>query len=89
MKKKQFILWQLILLMIMKNLSKTQKKLSGARHQWVWQEIEKHRQLSGKIQGLPIKFKFLTTDSICTTKTKNVFKVKGLRKESMKKDLRV
>ena len=46
-------------------------------------EIEKHRQLSGKIQGLLIaktlvrgrKFKeerFLTADSIYTTKTKNV-----------------
>ena len=61
--------------------------------------IEKHRQLSGKIQGLPItktlvrgrKFKeerFLTADSIYTTKTKNLFKVKGLCKASMKKDLR-
>ena len=50
-------------------------------------EIGKHRQLSGKIQGLPItktlvrgrKFteeKFLTADSTYTTKTKNLFKVK-------------
>ena len=31
---------------------------------------------------------FLTTDSIYTTKTKNLFKVKGLCKVSMKKDLR-
>ena len=62
-------------------------------------EIEKHRQLSGKIQGLLIaktlvrgrKFKeerFLTADSIYTTKTKNLFKVKGLCKASTKKDLR-
>ena len=62
-------------------------------------EIEKHRQLSSKIQGLPImktlvrgrKFKeerFLTADSIYTTKTQNLFKVKGLCKASMKKDLR-
>ena len=47
-------------------------------------EIEKYRQLSVKIQGLPImktlvrrrKFKeerFLTTDSIYTSKTKNLF----------------
>ena len=62
-------------------------------------EIEKHRQLSGKIQGLPItktlvrgrKFKeerFLTADSIYTTTAKNLFKVKDLCKASMKKDLR-
>ena len=58
-------------------------------------EIEKYRQLSGKIQGLPIvrgqKFKeerFLTTDSIYTTKTKNLFKVKGLCEASMKKELK-
>ena len=55
--------------------------------------------MSGKIQGLPItktlvrerKFKeerFLTADSIYTTKTKNLFKAKGLCKASMKKDLR-
>ena len=31
---------------------------------------------------------FLTADSIYTTKTKNLFKVKGLCKASMKKDLR-
>ena len=47
-------------------------------------QIEKYRQLSGKIQGLPImktlvrrrKFKeerCLTTDSIYTSKTKNLF----------------
>ena len=62
-------------------------------------EIEKHRQLDGKIQGLPItktlfrgqKFKveiFLTADSICTTNNKNLFKLKDLCKASMKKDLR-
>ena len=62
-------------------------------------EIEKHRQSSGKIHGLPIiktlvrrrKFKeerFLTTDSIYTTKTKNLFKVESLCKASMKKNLR-
>ena len=61
-------------------------------------QIEKHRQLSGKIQQLPItktlvrgrKFKeerFLTADSIYTTRTKNLFKVKDLCKASMKKDI--
>ena len=55
--------------------------------------------MSGIIRGLPItktlvrgrKFKeerFLTADSICTAKTKDLFKVKGLCKASMKKDLR-
>ena len=55
--------------------------------------------MSGKIRGLPItktlvrgrKFKeerFLTADSIYTAKTKDLFKVKGLCKASMKKDLR-
>ena len=50
-------------------------------------EIGKHRQLSGKIQGLPIKKtlvrgrkfteeSFLTADSTYTTKTKNLFKAK-------------
>ena len=62
-------------------------------------EIEKHRQLGGKIQVLPItktlfrgqKFKveiFLTADSICTTNNKKLFKLKDLCKASMKKDLR-
>ena len=62
-------------------------------------EIEKDRELSGKIQGLLItktldrgrKFeeeRFLTADSIYTTRTKNLFKVKGLCKASTKKDLR-
>ena len=59
-------------------------------------EIEKHRQLSGKIQGLPItktlvrgrkskEERFLIADSIYTTKTKNLFKVKGLLSKHEKK----
>ena len=55
-------------------------------------EIEKHRQLSGKIQGLPIAKtlvgRFLTANSIYTTKAKTLFNVKSLCKASMKKDLR-
>ena len=62
-------------------------------------EIEKNRELSVKIRGLLItktldggrKFeeeRFLTADSIYTTRTKNLFKVKGLCKASTKKDLR-
>ena len=55
--------------------------------------------MSGKIQGLPItktlargrtfkEERFLIADSIYITKTKNLFKVKGLCKASTKKDLR-
>ena len=62
------------------------------------EEIEKHRQFSGKIQGLPItktlgkrwkfrKERFFTTDSIYNAKTKTLLKVKDLCKASMKKDL--
>ena len=62
-------------------------------------KIEKHRQLSSKIQELPRtktviqrqKFKeerFLTAGTIYTTKTKKLFKVKELFKASMKKVIR-
>ena len=62
-------------------------------------EVEKHRQLSRKIQRLPItktlvrgqkvkEERFLTAGSIYTTKTTHLFKVKGLCKASTKKDLR-
>ena len=55
--------------------------------------------MCGKIQGLPItktlvrgrtfkEERFLIADSIYITKTKNLFKVKGLCKASKKKNLR-
>ena len=55
-------------------------------------EIGKHRQLSGKIQRLPIKKtlvrgrkfteeSFLTADSTYITKTKNLFKVKRKQRQ--------
>jgi len=62
-------------------------------------EIERHRQLSGKIKGLSIsktllrgrKFKeerYLTSDSVFTKVSKNNFRVKCKCKASMKKDIR-
>ena len=61
-------------------------------------ETEKQRQLSGKIQGLPIAKTIVRGRKIRRkisyhrlnkhTKTKNLFKVTGLCKASMKKDFR-
>ena len=62
-------------------------------------EIEQHRQLSGKVKGLPYvktllggrRFKeerYPTSDSIFTLACKNYFKVKCKCKASMKKDMR-
>ena len=58
-------------------------------------KIEKHRQLSSKIQELPrtktvirkrkFKEERFTAGTIYTTKTKQLFKVKDLFKASMKK----
>ena len=61
-------------------------------------KIEKHRQLSSKIQELPrtktvirkrkFKEERFTAGTIYTTKTKQLFKVKDLFKASMKKVIR-